>query len=389
MSQKHIPKLNLPATIGIIGGGQLGRMMAFEAKKMGYRVIVLDPKESAPAAQVCDEQIVCDFTDCEGLHSLAQKSDVLTYEFEHLDADKLYELEQKGYRLYPSATTLRKINNKYVQKSLLKEAGLAVPDLCLIETKEDLVSFFHKHNGKLVLKSCMGGYDGKGNRIVTNEVELNQSLDEIQKGGWMAEAFVPYVKEVSILVVRNEEEIVYYPIAENVHEDSILIHSKIPAVLAPDTEKKIQEMATRVAEVLDDYGVFCVEMFVDARGDVLINEIAPRPHNSGHYTIEACVSSQFQQIIRVITGMPLGSPSLRKPAMMYNLLGDKNLGETFKIEGLEHLLKLEDCHFHFYGKAVCDYLKKIGHITVLAETLDEAEKKAEEAMKLITQKESE
>lgn len=389
MHRKAIKRLAPPSTIGIVGGGQLGRMMAYDAKRMGYDVVVLDPKTNAPAGQVSDRQIIADFSDLVALRELANQSHVLTYEFEHIDGALLGVLEEEGYAIYPSSRTLRMIQNKFVQKTALKAAGIPIPDFYPVRDLQELTEIFDKLGGKLVLKSCTGGYDGKGNAIIKDKSQLESAYKMLAGYELMAEEFVDYIKEVSIIVGKNHEGMVYYPIAENTHKDSILIHSIIPAALGAETEEEIKKAAGKVVEEINDYGLFCIEFFVDARGKVLVNEIAPRPHNSGHYSIEGCMTSQFEQIIRIITGMPLGSTQLRMPCTMYNILGSEEVDGTYSIEGLENILGLEDCHFHLYGKADTKSLKKIGHITALAQTAQEAAHKAKEALSSIQVKSKE
>ncbi len=380
MNTREIKRLMPPSTIGIVGGGQLGRMMAYDAKRMGYNVIVLDPKANAPAGQVSNKQITADFSDLAALRELAAESDVLTYEFEHIDVELLSVLETEGYAIYPSARTLRMIQNKYVQKSALQKAGIPVPNFYSVGSLEELGEIFDKLGGKMVLKSCTGGYDGKGNAIIKDRSQLEDAYNMLSNYELMAEEFVDYIKEVSIIVGKNHEGIVYYPVAENTHHDSILIHSVIPAEVTKETEEKIREAARKVVEEINDYGLFCIEFFVDSKGHVLVNEIAPRPHNSGHYSIEGCITSQFEQIIRIITGMPLGRTQLRMPCTMYNLLGSDDVDGDYYIDGLENILGMEDCHFHLYGKADTKPLKKIGHITALGETPEQAALKAKEAL---------
>ncbi|WP_069997165.1 5-(carboxyamino)imidazole ribonucleotide synthase [Cellulosilyticum sp. I15G10I2] len=380
MNAREIKRLAPPSTIGIVGGGQLGRMMAHEAKRMGYNVIVLDPKPNAPTGQVADEQITADFSDLAALRQLAARTDVLTYEFEHIDVELLSILENEGYTIYPSARTLRMIQNKFVQKNALKEAGIPVPNFYTVNSLEELTETFDKLGGKLVLKSCTGGYDGKGNAIIKHRDQLETAYQMLSGYELMAEEFVDYIKEVSIIVAKNHEKIVFYPVAENSHKDSILIHTIVPAGITEKVEEKIQEAAQKVIETINDYGIFCIEFFVDIEGNILVNEIAPRPHNSGHYSIEGCITSQFEQIIRVITGMPLGSTKLRSVCAMYNLLGSEDVDGAYCIDGVENILEMEDCHFHLYGKADTKPLKKIGHITALGETGDLALLKAREAL---------
>ena len=379
----RIKRLLPPANIGVVGGGQLGRMMALEAKRMGYHVIVLDPKPNAPAGQVADEQIEAEFNDARALKVLAEKSDVITYEFEHINVALLQKLEEEGYYIYPSSNTLGIIQNKLRQKEKLEAEGIPVPRFFKVNSLEQLTDIFNQLDRKIVLKTCSGGYDGKGNAIIKDQAKLADAYNEFSGRELMVEEFVPYVKEVSIIVARNDQEITFYPVAENNHQDSILISSIIPANISEEIDTKIRDIAKKVVEVLNDYGIFCIEFFVDAKGNVLVNEIAPRPHNSGHYSIEGCITSQYEQLVRVITGMPLGSVKLRRPCAMYNILGSDEVNGQYCIDGVHQVQSLEDCYFHLYGKSETKYLKKIGHITAMDDSTEAAEKKARLALDCI------
>lgn len=383
METKDIFRLKPPSNIGIIGGGQLGRMLVVEAKRMGYNTVVLDPKPNSPAGQVSDEQITADFSDIDALRELAKKTNVMTYEFEHIDVELLSLIEKEGYKVYPSSNTLKIIQNKYVQKTILKEAGIKVPDFYQINSIDELKDVFYKFDHKLVLKACKGGYDGKGNIIIKDINEVEEAYKEFCNNEMMAEEFVEYIKEVSIIIAKNHDGISFYPVAENLHKNSILIKSIIPAKISDEIEKKIINEAEKVIQTLDDFGIFCVEFFIDSNFNVLVNEIAPRPHNSGHYTIEGCISSQYEQLIRIITGMPLGSTKLRLPCAMYNILGSNDVEGKYCINGLESILNIEDCYFHLYGKPDSKYLKKIGHITAIDENVEKADQKARKAMDII------
>lgn len=380
MMNKKILILNPPSTIGIIGGGQLGRMLTLEAKRMGYHVVVLDPKPNSPAGQVADEQITAAFGKLSSLRNLAKKTDVITFEFEHIDVESLKLLEDDGYAIYPSSKTLKLIQNKFVQKNMLKNIGIKVPEFYLIDTLKELTDVFYKFGCKAILKTCRDGYDGKGNVVINDICEIEEAYQLFSGLEIMAEEFIRFTKEVSIIVAKNHDGIVLYPIAENFHRDSILIKSLIPADISDEIEKRIHIMSKKIVEELDDYGVFCIEFFIDSDSNVLVNEIAPRPHNSGHYTIEGCVSSQFEQHIRIITGMPLGSTKLRFPCAMYNILGNEHVDGKYSISGVDAVLNIEECHFHLYGKPESKHLKKIGHITVLDTSVGRADSKAKIAL---------
>jgi len=361
----------------------LGRMFAFEAKRMGYTVVVLDPTPDCPASQVSDSQIVGSLFDGEAIRKLAQATDVLTFEFEHLDADILCSLGEQGYKIRPSGRTLKLIQDKFVQKLLFKESGLPVPEFVkardLSEAKVAL-----RHLGyPLMLKSCTGGYDGKGNAYVECEADLEKAWANLYNGKneIMAEEFIPFEREISVVAARGADgSVCLFPIAENTHSDNILKMTKAPADISEQVRLKAQAIAGKVLDIFGDVGVFCVEMFLTREGNIFINEVAPRTHNSGHFTIEGCVTSQFEQHLRAITGMPLGSARQLKPAVMVNILGQSLIPNSFKIKGIEKMLKEEEVYFHFYGKRFIDSNKKIGHITALADSIEIAEKKALDAL---------
>jgi len=380
LKTREIIRLKPPSNIGIIGGGQLGRMLVLEAKRMGYNVIVLAPKSNSPAGQVADEQIIADFSDIVALRELATKTDVITYEFEHIDVELLRLIEKEGYKIYPSSNTLRMIQNKYVQKSMLKNLGVKVPTFYPVSSLDELKKIFYKLNERIVLKTSTGGYDGKGNIVIKNINKLEQAYKKLCNNELIAEEFIDYIKEVSIIIAKNHEGISFYPITENIHKDSILIKSIIPAKISNETEKRIIGIAEKIIEEIDDYGIFCIEFFVDSYLDVLVNEIAPRPHNSGHYTIEGCITSQFEQLIRIVTGMPVGSTKLKLPCAMYNILGNDRVVGRYCVSGIESILDLEECYLHLYGKLETGDLKKIGHITALDYSTNEAELKAKKAL---------
>lgn len=373
--------LQPPAKIGIVGGGQLGKMMAAEAKRMGYYVVVLDPTPASPASQVVDHQIIAPFSDQQAIRKLALQTDVITYEFEHINADILCELEDEGYNVCPSGTTLKKIKNKFIQKSLLAEAGLPVPEFCKVESIVDIEQKIEEFGLPIMLKACLGGYDGKGNYLIKHRNEIETAYHFLQKNELMLEKFVDFTTELSIMVARDRlGNITHYPVVENVHEESILRITRAPARISQEVVEKILAITQQTLEVLDDAGVYCIEMFLDQNDEIYINEIAPRPHNSGHYTIEACVTSQYEQLIRIITGMPLGSTKLLSPCVMVNILGDDTVHGGYTFEGIEHVLANPATYLHLYGKHVTTNMKKVGHITVLHDSVEEAERVASKAL---------
>lgn len=377
---------NIEKKIGIIGGGQLGKMMIQEAKKMGFYITVLDPTLKCPAHTLVDEHIVANFDDETAIRLLASKSDVITYEFEHIGADILETLENEGVKVYPTAKSLKIIQNKYSQKSLLLKNNIPMPEFTSVETPNDIKNAGEKYGYPFLLKSCTGGYDGKGNFVIHNENEITEGFKALGSGKipLMAEKFFPFTMEISVLACRGiNGEIEVYPVAENIHHDNILFETRVPANISEETSKKAMELAKSVMEIFEGVGMFCVEMFVDKYGNVALNEVAPRPHNSGHYTIEACMTSQFEQHIRAVSGLPLGSSKLIMPTVMRNLLGEEGFNGNATVEGADEALNIKGVYLHIYGKEKSVPKRKMGHLTVISDTLEEASEKAKKAYDFI------
>lgn len=377
---------NIEKKIGIIGGGQLGKMMIQEAKKMGFYITVLDPTLKCPAHTLVDEHIVANFDDETAIRLLASKSDVITYEFEHIGADILETLENEGIKVYPTAKSLKIIQNKYSQKSLLLKNNIPMPEFTSVKTPDDIKNAGEKYGYPFLLKSCTGGYDGKGNFVIHNENEINEGFKALGSGKipLMAEKFFPFTMEISVLACRGiNGEIEVYPVAENIHHDNILFETRVPANISEETSKKAMELAKSVMEIFEGVGMFCVEMFVDKDGNVALNEVAPRPHNSGHYTIEACMTSQFEQHIRAVSGLPLGSSKLIMPTVMRNLLGEEGFNGNATVEGADEALNIKGVYLHIYGKEKSVPKRKMGHLTVISDTLEEAAEKAKKAYDFI------
>jgi 5-(carboxyamino)imidazole ribonucleotide synthase len=371
-------------TIGIVGGGQLGRMLTQAAQPLGFSVVVIDPGENSPATQVGATQIEADLYDKAALSKLADQSDYITVEIEHLDADALAELVKEGSVVNPAPSTIKLIQDKYLQKEFLRKAGLDVADFVKIDNYADAQKALKKFGGSMVLKTRHGAYDGRGNAVITNEIELKQAWELFKDTPLYAEELIPFTKELAVMVARSTKgEIAIYPVVETVQERNICLEVLAPAAVGKTTTAKAVKLATKTAELLEGAGVFGIEMFLTKGGKVLINEIAPRVHNSGHYTIEACVTSQFEQHIRAISGLPLGDTSLRAPAaVMINILGERN-GDTF-LTGLDKAEANPHTKVHIYGKSPTKIDRKMGHITSLGETVDEARQRARQARRSIT-----
>ncbi|SDC10261.1 5-(carboxyamino)imidazole ribonucleotide synthase [Pelagirhabdus alkalitolerans] len=359
-------------TIGIIGGGQLGRMMATTARHMGYRLIVLDPTPNAPAAQLADDQIVAAYDDLKAVKQLAERCDVVTYEFENVDLEAATYLEKMGL-LPQGARSLEVTQDREKEKQAMVDSNQPVAPFQIVQTKEQLDRAVQSIGYPGVLKTCRGGYDGKGQVMLHSEADLNEAsalLDSNQR--LIYEAFVQFDLEISVVFTRNRTgEIAYFPIGENVHRDHVLHTTTVPANISSTVETKAKEAAKEIADEIDVVGTFTLELFVKGE-DIFVNELAPRPHNSGHYTIEACSVSQFEQHIRAICGLPLLPIWFHGGAVMVNLLGD-NLNKY-----INDVSQLEKAHLHLYGKDEIKPKRKLGHLTFVHQNRDALVKELEE-----------
>lgn len=371
--------------IGIIGGGQLGKMIAHEARRMSFKVIVLDPTEGCPASKIADEQIVADFKDEAAIIKLAEKSDVLTYEIELANSSALKQLEGKNYPVRPAPETLRIIQNKHRQKSFLREHKIPVPDFELVESEEHLQELCKRFGFPAVLKATEDSYDGRGNFVIASKAKMHEAYEYFKGRETMLEKFVPFAKEVSIMVARNPSgQIESFPVVENIHKDGILDTTIAPAQTSRRVGQKASRLAKRTMQVLHGAGIFGIEMFVTKKGDVLINEIAPRVHNSGHYTNEACSVSQFEQHLRAVLDLPLAKPELLSPAAMINILGPEGFDGVYAVVGLDAMMKVPAAKLYVYGKKVSKPRRKLGHVTATGRTAREALARARKARNAIT-----
>lgn len=375
-----------PLTIGIIGGGQLGKMIALAAKQMALKVCVLDPSNCCPCSSVSDELIVADFKDAEAIKKLASKSDVVTYEIELANTSALMDLASENANLVnPSPKTLQIIQDKYKQKSFLKKFGLRVPSFSLIESRQKLFQICKKYGFPTILKARYDSYDGKGNYTIKTEKDIVTAYSHfgLDKKP-MLEKYVHFSKEISIMVARNMSgQITSFPVAENIHRDHILNMSIVPARISDKVAWRAKKMAEKALDALKGAGIFGIEMFV-TNDDVVINEIAPRPHNSGHYSIEACSVSQFEQHIRAILNLPLTEPRLLSPAaVMLNLLGPDNFEGPYAIRGLRKALSTPGLNLHIYGKKISKPRRKLGHFTITGISIKDVMTKADNAKRAI------
>ena len=351
-------------TIGIIGGGQLGRMMALAAKEAGFKIAVLEPTMDSPCGQVADIRIVAPYNDETALEELAEVSDVITFEFENIDYEGLKRLTEIAY--VPQGAELIKITQDRIQeKRAITQSGCPVANYIVCENFNELVQKIESIGYPCIVKTARGGYDGKGQQTVYSYDDLQLVAPLFDHSACVAEAFVPFSKEISVIVQRNVQGETYcLPIGENIHVNHILHETIVPARVEKKTTKLAIEAAEKIADYLQLVGTLAVEMFVLEDGTVMINELAPRPHNSGHYSIEACNISQFHQHIRAICGWPLRKPKLWSPSIMVNILGQHVMPVT------NSLSKYPNWSIHLYGKQQAKKNRKMGHVTIMTDDLD-------------------
>lgn len=366
-------------TIGIVGGGQLGRMLTLAAKPLGFEVIALDPNADCPAAQVGAKIIIGDLYDETALRKLAKSADVTTIEIEHLNTHVLEQLQSEGAVIHPAPATVRMIQDKHRQKQVLHTHGIEVAPFAETVTKDDAKKVLKAFGGSMILKAKHGAYDGRGNAVVQSVHDLDAAWQTLGGRQLYAEQMVRFQKELSVIVARSSTgETKPYDVVEMKHERNICLEVTAPAQISHKAKKSALDLANRTLEALEGAGVFAIEMFLLADDTALVNEIAPRVHNSGHHTIESCQTSQFEQHVRAITGLPLGETTLVSPAVMVNILGTTEGDMT---PHLESALQLPHTHFHWYGKSPIKIDRKMGHITALDDTVEAARKKAKQARK--------
>jgi 5-(carboxyamino)imidazole ribonucleotide synthase len=352
-------------SIGVIGGGQRGRMFALDAKRMGYDVITLDPHEHSPCGQVADDQIVAAYDDLSAIEELGRRSDVITYEFENVDIDSIRHLEALSYRVLPDSGVLHVTQNRLLEKEFAREAGLATTEFARVQSFDDLARAAEQVGFPAVLKTVRGGYDGKGQWEAASIEQARAALTQSGGAELIFEAMVPLACELSVIATRNaRDELVAYPVAENTHDRGILAMTIAPARVDAATASRATEMAAVVGRKLRIVGTYCVEFFLSTTGELLVNEIAPRPHNSGHYTIDVTPCSQFEQQVRAICDLPLSPPRLLANAIMVNVLGD---GTGDRLTGIAKLLADPSIVLHVYGKRHAVARRKMGHFTMLVD----------------------
>ncbi|MEM6821208.1 MAG: 5-(carboxyamino)imidazole ribonucleotide synthase [Verrucomicrobiota bacterium] len=363
------------ATIGCLGGGQLGRMLGSEARRMGYGFHVYEPSAGCPAGHIAGREFNAPYEDLDALEKFAKSVDVITFEFENIPTDVLQELV-RWRPVYPNWQALSICQNREREKTFLRDQGIPLAPFAIIDSLETLKREWETMNSAAVLKTADFGYDGKG------QVKLN--LGDSAKDAWnsfdqkkaVLEQWIEFDLECSVICARSRKgEIRTFPVAENIHTDHILDLSIVPARLSEIQKQEAREIAATIAEKLDVVGLLAVELFLTRSGKLIVNELAPRTHNSGHYTLDACPTSQFEQQLRMICGLPMGDVALRSSVVMVNVLGD--VWKETTPPAWEHLLKQPGVRLHLYGKDKAVPGRKMGHFCVLQDDLETAIKTAE------------
>jgi 5-(carboxyamino)imidazole ribonucleotide synthase len=356
-----------PATIGIMGGGQLGMMLAIIARQFGYKVAILEPNLDCPAHQVADIHITTAYDDEHGLAQLAQISSIITTEFENVPATSLEYLAQFK-PVYPSSQSIKIAQDRGLEKQFFQSIGLKTADFQLISNIDDCdkieVDFF-----PAILKTTQLGYDGKGQQRVTNLMELKQAYLQLS-GKCILEKMVNLAQEVSVIIARNQSGIISYPLIENQHRNGILDISYIPAHTSTTISQQAFVAAQKIIKGLNYIGLLTIEFFITHDGELLVNEIAPRPHNSGHITLDCALSSQFEQQLRAICGLPLASSELKTMGAMLNLLGEIWLNNS-QVEPI--IFNYSQAKLHLYGKTIAKYGRKMGHVNLMSNSRSELE----------------
>ncbi|MBN8531180.1 MAG: 5-(carboxyamino)imidazole ribonucleotide synthase [Alphaproteobacteria bacterium] len=346
------------STIGILGGGQLGRMSALAAAELGYRVHVFTPEEHSPAAQVSAAATVAAYEDEAALKAFAENVDVVTFEFENVPA-KSAELLEKIKPVRPGAKALYLCRHRLREKEFVNASGGKTAPFCKVDSKASLKAAAKELGFPCILKTCELGYDGKGQWKIAAEKDIDALDVDFTQGEFVLEGFVPFAKELSVIVARGVEgEMRCFPVVENIHKNHILHITRAPANVQHVAAREAERLGRALAEAMGMVGLLAVELFMLEDGTLLVNEMAPRPHNSGHYSIDACVTDQFEQFIRAVCGLPLGDSGLRCPAEMVNLIGDD-------INAWAQYLALPNAKLHLYGKSEARPGRKMGHVTLL------------------------
>nr|XP_043609986.1 phosphoribosylaminoimidazole carboxylase, chloroplastic isoform X2 [Erigeron canadensis] len=373
--------------VGVLGGGQLGRMLCQAASQMAIKVNILDPLENCPASSLSHHHMVGSFDDSTTVEEFAKTCGILTVEIEHVDADTLEKLERQGVDCQPRASTIRIIQDKFLQKVHFSQNGIPLPKFMQIEDQESAERAGQEFGYPLMIKSRRLAYDGRGNAVAKTEEALTSAINAL--GGFghglYVEQWAPFVKELAVIVARGRDNTIScYPAVETVHRDNICHIVKAPANESWKIMKLATDVASRAVASLEGAGVFAVELFLTEDGEILLNEVAPRPHNSGHHTIESCYTSQYEQHLRAVVGLPLGDPSMKVPAsMMYNILGEDEgeAGFIMAHQIIRRALCTPGATIHWYDKPDMRKQRKMGHITVVGPSMGVVEARVKSFLK--------
>ncbi|MBD1996087.1 5-(carboxyamino)imidazole ribonucleotide synthase [Leptolyngbya sp. FACHB-541] len=361
--------------VGVIGGGQLAWMMADAARSLAVDLIVQTPEASDPAVAIATETILARIDDATATAQLAAQCDVITFENEFIDLEALTHLEKQGVRFYPQLTALAPLLDKYHQRCYLRDIGLPTPEFSTLEAADTLSARWLSY--PIVLKARRHGYDGQGTFVLKDRADLEKILANSARQAWLVEEFVPFERELAIMAARSTTgEIVTYPVVETQQEAQVCHRVFVTSDLAT-VEEEVEAIAHTLLTQLNVVGIFGIELFLTRDGKVLVNEIAPRTHNSGHYTLDACVTSQFEQHLRAVCGLPLGNPALRtEAAVMVNLLGYEHSQSEY-LEKRQQLSQIPQAQVHWYGKTESRPGRKLGHVTVLMDISDAAKQRSQ------------
>lgn len=346
-------------------------MLTEAATKLGFEITVIDSTPNCPAKQAGAKQIVADLHDREALQQLADSTDVITIEIEHVDTEFLAELSKLGKPVYPKPEVIKTIQDKYTQKQHLSELNLPVAEFEIIKDIASAEAVLDKFGGRMILKRRLGGFDGRGNAVVSSQAELEQAFEALGKENLYAEKLIDFSKELAVIAARSiNGQTSIFPVVETIQTRNICQEVYAPAKINAELTKNLEEIAKSILDSYDTAGVFGIEMFLDQNGQVLINEIAPRVHNSGHYTIEGCETSQFEQHLRSIAGLPLGDTKLtHKAAVMVNILGEHAGDFDNRVADLQ---QFPNTFVHLYGKTISKIDRKMGHVTSVADDFETA-----------------
>jgi 5-(carboxyamino)imidazole ribonucleotide synthase len=381
------PKNSIPSghRIGIVGGGQLAKMTSLPAMELGCEIVILEKTQNTPSSSLAAEILYGDWDDPVNLLSLANKVDVVSLENEFVDANALQEVEDADHLLFPSAKTIGLVQDKLIQKQTLSEVGIPVAPFAEVNSKQDIEDKAKELGWPMVLKARRNGYDGKGNATLESANDIDDAWTNLDgdNRGLYVEGFCKFRSELAVMVTRSiDGTMVNYPVVESVQKDHICHIVRAPARIDEKLANEAIEMARKAVTTIDGVGTIGVEMFLTEDDHIILNEMAPRVHNSGHYTIEACECSQFENHVRAILGMPLGSTKMVSPAaVMINMLGEEQ-GTGYPV-GIAEALAVDGAHIHVYGKSTTNIGRKMGHITALGESIEEAEEIANRAAQCI------